>query len=44
MGSYIGNSTDEQKAMMKELGISKAGDLFSCIPESVRLNRKTSNT
>lgn len=40
MGSYIGNSTDEQKAMMKELGISKAGDLFSCIPESVRLNRK----
>ena len=37
MGSYVPNTKKEQEVMLKEAGYSSFEDMFSCIPEAVRL-------
>ena len=37
MGSYVPNTRKEQEAMLKEAGYQSFDDMFSCIPEEVRL-------
>jgi len=40
MPDYIPNTLEEQRAMLKEIGVDAAEDLFACIPESVRLKKR----
>lgn len=40
MGSYVPNTLQEQQEMLQSIGKSQIGDLFSSIPEKVRLNRE----
>ena len=37
MGSYVPNTRAEQEAMLKEAGYQSFDDMFSCIPEEVKL-------
>src|SRR5689334_14080899 len=37
--SYVLNTSDQQQAMLKQIGVSSLGELFAGIPPSVRLNR-----
>ncbi|MGN0169952.1 MAG: aminomethyl-transferring glycine dehydrogenase subunit GcvPA [Lachnospiraceae bacterium] len=39
MGRYVPNTKAEQEAMLKEIGYKDFDDLFSVIPESVRLKK-----
>lgn len=39
MGSYVPNTDREQEAMLKEAGYSSFDDMFSCIPDEVKLKR-----
>jgi glycine dehydrogenase subunit 1 len=36
---YVPNTDDDQKRMLKAIGVSKIGDLFADIPQALRLNR-----
>lgn len=40
MGSYVPNTLQEQKEMLQSIGKKEIGDLFTSIPEKVRLNRE----
>ncbi len=40
MTRYIGNTENEKKEMLEEIGINDIRDLFDAIPDSVYLNRK----
>ena len=40
MGSYVPNTLQEQKDMLHSIGKKEIGDLFTSIPEKVRLNRE----
>ena len=37
--SYVLNTPDEQRAMLKQIGAGSIGDLFNSIPEALRLKR-----
>ena len=37
MGSYVANTPQEQQAMLQEAGFQSFDDMFSCIPDEVRL-------
>lgn len=37
MGSYVPNTSDEQKAMLQQIGLSSAEELFEAVPEELRL-------
>ncbi len=39
MGSYVPNTRAEQEVMLKEAGYTGFDDMFSCIPDEVKLNR-----
>jgi glycine dehydrogenase subunit 1 len=37
--SYVLNTADQQRAMLKEIGVASIGDLFQSIPTALQLNR-----
>ena len=37
MGSYVPNTLEERKKMLREIGYSSIEDLFAHIPEEVKL-------
>jgi glycine dehydrogenase subunit 1 len=39
MGSYVPNTDREQQAMLKEAGYKSFDDMFSCIPDEVKLKK-----
>jgi glycine dehydrogenase subunit 1 len=39
MGSYVPNTEREQEAMLKEAGYESFDDMFSCIPDEVKLKK-----
>lgn len=40
MSDYIPNTKEQQKEMLKEIGLNNMEDLFAAIPQNVRLNRE----
>ena len=40
MGSYVPNTLEERKKMLREIGYSSIEDLFAHIPEEVKLKGK----
>ncbi|MBE5966258.1 MAG: aminomethyl-transferring glycine dehydrogenase, partial [Lachnospiraceae bacterium] len=40
MGSYVPNTLQEQREMLHSIGRKQVEDLFTSIPEKVRLNRE----
>jgi len=40
MASYISNTEEQQKAMLSDIGLDSIHELFTDIPEKVRLNRE----
>lgn len=38
MGNYVPNTSDQQKAMLEVIGVKDYDELFSIIPDSVKLN------
>ena len=40
MGSYLPNTEDQQREMLEECGYRDYGELFSCVPDSVKLGRR----
>ena len=40
MGTYVPDTMEEQRALLKETGLSNMEDLFSMIPDNVRLKEK----
>lgn len=40
MGSYLSNTGEQQRQMLEEIGYRDYGELFACVPDCVKLDRK----